>query len=167
MDSQIHAIQGYDMNELPTQQELLERYYYDAFSGRLFHKIKVSNVMGANTAVENMDKHGYLRTKIKGKSFKVHRIIWKMIYNEEPKIIDHINRIKNDNRIVNLRNVNERDNVLNKKLFDNRLVGAQELKRKNGSVYRMAFYSNGKRITKVYKTKEEAHRAYSKLREST
>lgn len=151
------------MNQLPPQHELLERYYYDAFSGKLFHRIKVSNAINADTAVESADIKGYLRTKIKGKTYKVHRIIWKMIFNQEPRIIDHINRIKHDNRLVNLRNVTERENVLNQKNFDHRLVGAQKLKRKNGFVYRMSCRINGKRITKVYKTKYEAHQAYLKL----
>lgn len=52
------------------------------------------------------DKDGYLILKTKGRQFKAHRIAWLLYYGTFPKfVIDHINRIKTDNRICNLRDV--------------------------------------------------------------
>lgn len=68
------------------------------------------------------DKDGYLILKIKGRQFKAHRIAWFLYYGEFPrKNIDHINRDRSDNRIINLRDVCQAKNVENttKKLNSN------------------------------------------------
>lgn len=55
----------------------------------------------------SLDKYGYLIIKVKGKQFKAHHISWLLNYGEFPKAeLDHINRIKTDNRIENLRESN-------------------------------------------------------------
>ena len=56
----------------------------------------------------SIDNYGYRTMKLNNKSFKQHRIVykafnpdWKM---DDPKQqIDHINRVRDDNRIINLR----------------------------------------------------------------
>ena len=51
-----------------------------------------------------LDKDGYLRLKIKKKVFLAHRIVWFLNNGQFPDgEIDHINRIRTDNRIENLR----------------------------------------------------------------
>ena len=48
-----------------------------------------------------------------GEDYQVHRIVWKIYYGiNSPDILDHINRIKLDNRIENLR---ESSNSLNQR----------------------------------------------------
>jgi hypothetical protein len=65
------------------------------------------------------DKNGYLILKIKGKQFKAHRIAWFLHYGKFPdKILDHINRIKDDNRIGNLR---EASSLLNSNNIDRKV----------------------------------------------
>jgi hypothetical protein len=51
----------------------------------------------------------------KGKQERGHRVAWMMMYGEIPKgmVIDHINRIRHDNRIENLRPISHADNVRN------------------------------------------------------
>ena len=68
------------------------------------------------------DKDGYLKVKVKKKSFFVHRIVWLLNNGHFPNgEIDHINRNRTDNRIENLRiadritqcrNVKERKNPI-------------------------------------------------------
>lgn len=48
--------------------------------------------------------NGYLRVGINGKQYFCHRLAWLYVYGKLPEIdTDHINGVKNDNRIVNLR----------------------------------------------------------------
>lgn len=61
-----------------------------------------------------LDKDGYLVIKIKSHLFKVHRLCWAKHYQKEPiLVIDHINRNKTDNRVINLRHVSQKQNILN------------------------------------------------------
>src|SRR5699024_683271 len=70
------------------------------------------------------DKDGYLILKIKGKQYKAHRIIYAMHHGVMPnKEIDHINRIRDDNRIENLRLVDRKTNVRNSLLKPNKNTG--------------------------------------------
>lgn len=48
-------------------------------------------------------------------SVLAHRYIWWLIHNEIPNVIDHINHITSDNRLINLRNVNKQQNAFNTK----------------------------------------------------
>jgi hypothetical protein len=56
---------------------------------------------------------GYYRIRINGKQYQAHRIAWLYINGNFPDKIDHINHIKNDNRISNLRNASYVDNNRN------------------------------------------------------
>ena len=54
---------------------------------------------------------GYIKVSVDKKLVSVHRVIWALFYRKEPPpILDHINRVKDDNRIINLR---EADSFLN------------------------------------------------------
>lgn len=61
------------------------------------------------------DSRGYLNFKLKGKTYKSHRIIYLLFNGYLPKCIDHINGIRDDNRIENLREVTQRQNCCNSK----------------------------------------------------
>jgi hypothetical protein len=45
-----------------------------------------------------------------------HRIVWKMFNGDEPDFIDHINGVRSDNRIENLRPATKTINKLNESL---------------------------------------------------
>lgn len=54
----------------------------------------------------SLDVQGYLMLKVKGYKFRSHRIAWFLYYGHLPQYtIDHINRIRTDNRLCNLRDV--------------------------------------------------------------
>lgn len=58
---------------------------------------------------------GYKRVKIFGKNYLAHRVAWAIYHGKWPsKCIDHINRIKSDNRIENLRDVSQETNAKNR-----------------------------------------------------
>jgi hypothetical protein len=95
-----------------TQDRLHELFDYK--DGQLIAKIKrkrrnVGDVMGSKT------DRGYLAVCVDGKNYKVHRIIYLYHHGNLPEQIDHINGIRTDNRIENLRPATDLQNSQNRK----------------------------------------------------
>lgn len=63
--------------------------------------------------------NGYRYVRFKNKSYCSHRIIWFLIYGEFPKLIDHINGNRSDNRLENLRSCSYSMNSQNSKYHRN------------------------------------------------
>ena len=91
---------------------------YDIFEykdGELYWKIftgksKVGKMAGVVNSI------GYKITTIQGKIYSNHRLIFLMHNGFFPEYVDHINGIKHDNRIENLREATASENSLNQKL---------------------------------------------------
>jgi len=95
--------------ELPSLDFLRNIFDFDVKTGFLKYKHRKN--------APSVHKHtGYVRIAIKGKKYPVHRIIWALANNILPDInhqIDHINGIRSDNRIDNLRLVTASGNSRN------------------------------------------------------
>jgi hypothetical protein len=63
-----------------------------------------------------VSKSGYVRVKYNGKTCSVHRLVWEHVHGPIPDgmHIDHINGVKSDNRIANLRLVTPSQNAQNR-----------------------------------------------------
>ncbi|MCR1833101.1 HNH endonuclease [Oceanobacillus caeni] len=99
------------------------------------------------------DKDGYLIIKIKGKQFKAHRIVYAMHYGYFPDgELDHINRVRDDNRIENLRLATRKENTLNTNRKPNEQTGVVGV-----------YIDKTKGLKKKYATKlgGKSHRFYS------
>ena len=57
---------------------------------------------------------GYRRIRLRDKFYRAHRLAFLMTFGNLPKMIDHINHDKVDNRIVNLRSCTSRQNNINR-----------------------------------------------------
>jgi hypothetical protein len=91
-----------------TQKKLKKIVKYDPETG-IFTKIKDGSICGYNPTCK-----GYGRIYINRLGYYSHRLAWLYVYGEWPKQqIDHINRIRNDNRICNLRDVSPAENMAN------------------------------------------------------
>jgi hypothetical protein len=104
-----------------------------------------------------IDYYGYKFIRIYDKKIKIHRIIGYLflgldIYNKE-QVIDHINGIRNDNRLENLRIVSQQQNMWNMKNIKGYV--------KHQNKFRAQIRLNKKCIELgSYKTEEEARQAY-------
>lgn len=65
--------------------------------------------------VKGTNRNGYLRMQIDGKFYSVHRLVYETFFGEIPEgmVIDHINGIRDDNRIENLRCITQSENAMN------------------------------------------------------
>lgn len=78
---------------------------YDSRTGVFTWKINICNVK-AGTVAGTLHHSGYRTITIGGKRRLAHRLAYAMHHGKWPKgCIDHINRVKDDNRISNLRDV--------------------------------------------------------------
>ena len=93
--------------------ELKKILEYSPETGRFKWKIDRLPIVSGDWA-GTIRKDNYVVIKINGKQYKAHRLAWLYVYGEWPtQEIDHINRIKNDNRICNLREATRNQNVAN------------------------------------------------------
>lgn len=114
---------------LPSQEELLSEFRYDADSGLLWWANRKPGRVLSNSC-GTLNKNGYMYVRFNSRLYTLHRLIWKMLTGREPDHIDHINGCRIDNRIKNLREVTRNQN--------NRSIG---LTRANRTGYIGVFYS--------------------------
>jgi hypothetical protein len=99
-----------------TQDELKQLVSYDPETGVFIWK-RNGNVAGYPKT------NGYWQVRINNKYYLMHRLAWLYVHGEFPAQIDHINRIRNDNRLCNLREVTRCQNQQNRSLQSNNTSG--------------------------------------------
>jgi hypothetical protein len=120
---------------LPSQAELQEIFEYNIYTGLLRRKDKL-NQKNAGEWITTQHHTGYYTCCIKNKSYSIHNIIPKLILDidlPEETIIDHINVVKTNNRLENLRMVTYAENNWNN--YINNTVCENIVKKPNRSCY--------------------------------
>ena len=112
-------VKNYTMNrrnqEIVSDEALVahlkKNYTYDATRGVVVNRKLNRVVKGC------MNDLGYMATRLRigGKlpSIKLHHMVWVVVHGCFPKVIDHINGDKSDNRLENLREVTPSENRMN------------------------------------------------------
>lgn len=107
-------------NEI-TQEYLKEILHYNKLTGLFRWKVdiysgrnKKQKHVSIGDLAGTVNSKGYLRIGINHKSYLCQRLAWLYEYGEWPSNeVDHINHVRSDNRIDNLRNVAGLDNQKN------------------------------------------------------
>ena len=150
-----------------TQQRIKEVLRYEENSGKLFWLDIHNNYLSHKEAGSFRKSSGYIMVQIDKKVYLAHRVIWMLVYGKFPDLmIDHVNGIKSDNRLSNLREVTKRENSQNIRVAysSNKSCGLLGVSYHNKSGKWLArICSDTKRISLgLYDTPEEAHAAYLK-----
>lgn len=155
------------MEIVMSDQELLEvcrtRLDYNPETGIFLWKLPYT-YHRLNKEAGNVYSTGYKRIRIEGKRYPAHRLAFLMYYGYLPKSIDHINRIKTDNRIINLRESTSSENSKNIGAQSNNTTGYKGVAApsKGRNRYRVRIMSEGRDINiGSFKCKHEAARAYN------
>lgn len=154
------------MLDLETLRDLLR---YDAESGNLYWMVrhrkyfrsdgecKRWNNRYAGHLAFSIKPSGYFEGMIFRKQHKGHRVAWALHYGEWPDgLIDHINGIRTDNRISNLRVVTSSENCRNGVIRKNNPSGVSGVW-KCGNRWRAGIHAEGRQIhLGLFKTLPEA-----------
>jgi hypothetical protein len=132
--------------------------HYNPDNGNFYHK----RAMGRGKkgeVVTSLDSHGYIRVSYKGKRYSGHRIAWLLTYGYLPECdIDHINGIRDDNRISNLRLATRGQNLHNQKCTRGKSRFKGVVKHKSGWVAQLGVVN---KYVGIYLSEEEAALAYN------
>lgn len=97
-----------------TQQELRELLHYDPETGIFTAKVKRYRAV-VGKPIGTVTSGGYVRMTIRRKVYLAHQLVWLYVHGEWPKTkLDHKNNVRNDNRISNLRQADDSQNLFNK-----------------------------------------------------
>jgi hypothetical protein len=140
-----------------TKESLMKLIRYEPETGA-FYRIFSGKELGPE------NKSVYLTIRLNdGKTYYAHRLAWLYVYGEFPAgNLDHINGNKRDNRIVNLRQCNQSQNMVNTGRQSNNKTGYRGVRlRSDGKKYDAQIGLNGKRYhLGSFDTPEEAAEAY-------
>lgn len=148
------------MREL-TAETLRELLSYDPITGEFRWRVTKSAQAKIGT-IAGCESHGYRQIGIFRKPYKSARLAWLYVYGEWPKHdIDHINGIRDDNRISNLRDVTRLVNCQNRRIAKSGswagLLGVSKNKKRWSAKIR----AGGRQICiGTFDTPEQAHEAY-------
>ncbi len=147
-------------NSTLDQATLKSQFDYDQITG-LFTRLYSIHGNPLRRQITDANCNGYIVFEICGRKEYAHRMAWLWVHGVQPCVIDHINGIKTDNRICNLRDVVPQVNLQNRKNFRRNPMSALQgvspsLKKWTAriSVDRKTIHLGS------FETKDEAHAAY-------
>lgn len=133
---------------------------------------RVKNIKTGRILRPASDKNGYLRVVLCIKRFKkmhlIHRLVAQafILNNENKCTVDHINKIRNDNRATNLRWATMEENCKNKNIYKKSKTGVsgvwrnernnkwQVYIRHNKRLVHLGYYTDFEKAVKVRKEAE-------------
>jgi hypothetical protein len=150
----------------PTAERVREVFAYDAETGALTWKVRVNSMVQIGGPAGTLKSDGYIRVRLDGGRYAASHLIWLYVHGEWPegREVDHINSVRSDNRIDNLRLVTREENMQNQWRARSDcgagLIGVRRSRSKSER-WNAAIGKNGARVhLGSFGTKEEAHAAY-------
>lgn len=142
-------------------EKALEALEYNQETGYLFWK-QSRGTKKAGTIAGSVNNKGYVIVQLNGKTYQAHRLAWMLHHKKyDFQSIDHINGIKTDNRIVNLREATLTQNQQNQRQarVDNKSGYLGVCKYKDKWMACIKIQGKSKHIG-YFESPELAHKAY-------
>ncbi|QZI86138.1 putative AP2/ERF domain-containing protein [Vibrio phage 15E36.1] len=148
----------------------MDKYYkrcielFEHNDGALIYKSKPSNSkIEIGDVAGTVNKQGYLvvRVSVSGSSklLKVHRVLFYLYHGYLPKVIDHLDGNRLNNKEDNIVESTPRSNASNMKCHrDGKLLGTTELT--NGTWQSQIWWDERNVFLGAFETEEEAHTTY-------
>ena len=152
-----------------TQDYLKSILDYVPETGTFTWKIKHFYKCHVGSTAGGINGCGYIQIKINNKCYKAHRLAFFYVYGIWPENdIDHINGVRNDNRLENLREATRIQNCQNRKRCQvnnasSGLLGVSYSKNKNKYASQIMLNKKQNHLG-YFSTPEEAHDAYLKAK---
>jgi len=106
-----------------TQKELKKLLHYDPLTG-LFIRLKATKGARVGDIAGGKEPNGYIRISVQGRRYLAHRLAWLYMTGEWPKeFIDHDDRIRDNNKWLNLNEATNQENQRNQKLLKSNTSG--------------------------------------------
>jgi len=107
-----------------TKEQLQDVLEYNPETGVFTWKIRAAQNVRIGDVAGQITSKGYVRIKILGKQYMAHRLAWLYVHGGfMPDQADHINGVRDDNRIANLRNATHAENMMNRRVQSNNESG--------------------------------------------
>lgn len=146
-----------------TAEEIRARLDYDPETGVFTYKYAVARCIKVGFVAGAIDTSGHRQIKVFGRGYSAHRLAWLYVHGEWPALhIDHINGVKDDNRIANLRLATRSQNLHNRKNLRNNTSGYKGVSwNRTLKKYQAYIGCNGKiKHLGFFEKAKDAHDAY-------
>jgi hypothetical protein len=145
-----------------TAERLRELLAYDPTSGGFAWRVDRGGLAKAGQIAGSRNGIGYVNIRVDGRDYSAHRLAWLHVTGAWPAgQIDHINGVRDDNRIANLREATNAQNQWNR-AHQGSVSGFKGVKWcKIQRKWRAELRKDGRKIhLGRFATVEEAHAAY-------
>ena len=143
-----------------SQKRLRELLHYDPTTGLFTRLTQIKGAGKIGSIAGYTRKDGYVKIFIDGKYYNASHLAFIYMKGINPKIVDHVNNIRYDNRWINLRECTTRQNAQNTKAIKNTISGKLGVT-PSGNLWKAHICDNGyNKYIGRYSTIDEAHAAY-------
>lgn len=135
---------------------------YNSETGVFVWRLAIGRRAKVGATAGGKSNTGYWRVKVDGVFYSAHRLAWLHVYGEWPAHeIDHVNGIRDDNRLSNLRDVTKSVNQQNRHKSNNgSATGFLGVTPYHGRYMAQIWVSGKYRFIGYFDSPENAHAAY-------